>query len=427
MADERRGLLLGRGLRLRARCRTRRRGRRARSRRGPGSIRYAASSVSSAGSSRRSDFASWSDEPASRERGRRARAPARRRRPRPPRASAKRSPSTASADLAATGAELALAPRHVDARRPRSAPPGAPRRASSTRASRLRNSKRRKISFSCERSGGASTSAAGSTSIVEVAPHRREQLRVARLLGVLAHRLRARRRELVDVLEHALERPVLRDQLPGRLVADPGNAGDVVRGVALEADEVRHLLGRDAVARLDALGRVDVDVRDAARRHHQADVLRAELERVAVGRDDAGLDPRLVGARGERRDHVVGLPALELEVPVAERLDDRAEVRELLAQEVGHRPPLGLVLRRQLRAVHGPRVPGDRDALRPVVGEQLEEHVGEAEQRVRREALGSSRAPRAARRTPGRRGCCRRRGRARRRAPARRRAGARRR
>ena len=35
----------------------------------------------------------------------------------------------------------------------------------------------------------------------------------------------------------------------------------------------------------------------------------------------------------------------------------------------------------------GPRVPGDGDALRPVVGEQLEEHVREAEQRVRREAL----------------------------------------
>ena len=37
--------------------------------------------------------------------------------------------------------------------------------------------------------------------------------------------------------------------------------------------------------------------------------------------------------------------------------------------------------------MHGPRVPGDRDALRPVVGEQLEEHVREAEQRVGGEAL----------------------------------------
>ena len=167
----------------------------------------------------------------------------------------------------------------------------------------------------------------------------------------------------------------------------PGDARDVVGRVALQADEVGHLLGRDPVAGEDALGRVDVHVRDAARRHHQADVLGAELEGVAVGGDDARLDARLVRAGGERRDDVVRLPALELEVPVAERLHDRAEVRELLPQEVGHRLPVDLVLGRELGAVHGARVPGDGDALRPVVGEELEEHVREAEEGIRREAL----------------------------------------
>ena len=222
---------------------------------------------------------------------------------------------------------------------------------------------------------------------LEVAAHRRELLRGARLLGVLADRLRAGRRQLVDVLEHLLERAVLRDQLAGGLVADPGNAGDVVGGVALEPDEVRHLLGLDPEPQLDALGRVDVDVGDAARGHHQRDVVGDELEGVAVGRDDRRLDPGLVGAVRERGDHVVGLPALELEVAVAEGLDDRPEVRELLPQQVRHRLALDLVGLEQLGPVHGPRVPGDGDALRPVVGEQLEEHVREAEQRVRREAL----------------------------------------
>ena len=37
--------------------------------------------------------------------------------------------------------------------------------------------------------------------------------------------------------------------------------------------------------------------------------------------------------------------------------------------------------------MHGSRVPGDGDAFRPVVDEQLEEHVDEPEQRVGREAL----------------------------------------
>jgi hypothetical protein len=71
------------------------------------------------------------------------------------------------------------------------------------------------------------------------------------------------RREVVGVRDHLLERPVLLDQLTGRLVADPRDAGDVVARVALEPDEVRNLVGPDPVAGLDALGRVDVHVGDA--------------------------------------------------------------------------------------------------------------------------------------------------------------------
>src|SRR5581483_702373 len=119
--------------------------------------------------------------------------------------------------------------------------------------------------------------------------------------------------------------------------------------------------------------------------------LGAELERVPVGRDDARPDPGRVRAGRERRDHVVGLPALELEVPVAEGLDDRPEVGELLAEQVGHRPaPLLVDHLGRLRdrgAVHRPGVPRDGDAPRAVVGEQLEEHVREAEERVRRAAV----------------------------------------
>jgi hypothetical protein len=204
---------------------------------------------------------------------------------------------------------------------------------------------------------------------------------------VFAQRPPAGRRELVDVLEHALEGPVLRDQLAGGLVADPGNAGDVVGGVALETDEVRHLLGRHPVACEDPLRGVDVDVRDPARGHHQRDAVGDQLKRVAVGRDDGGLDPRLVGSRSERGDDVVRLPALELEIPVSEGLHDRPEMGELLGQQVRHRPAVDLVLGVELLAVRGARVPGDRNAFRPVVGQELEEHVREPEERIRREAL----------------------------------------
>ena len=226
---------------------------------------------------------------------------------------------------------------------------------------------------------------------LEVTPHGRELLRQAGLIGVLCDGTRASGRELARVLDHGLEGAEAADQLTCGLVADAGDARDVVRRVALEPDEVGHLVGPDAVAGLDPSRRVDVDVGDTAGRHHQADVVRAQLERIPVGRDDAGADALGVGARGERGDHVVGLPALELEVAVPERLDERPEARELLAQQVRHRLAALLVDHvgrpGQLGSVHGPRVPRHRDRLRPVVGKQLEEHVREPEQRVRRHAV----------------------------------------
>src|SRR6185437_12070382 len=66
---------------------------------------------------------------------------------------------------------------------------------------------------------------------------------------------------------------------------------------------------------------------------------------------------------------------------------DRTKVRELLGEQIRHRLPLDLVGIEQLMPVHRPGVPGYGDALRPVVRKQLEQHVREAEQSVRREAL----------------------------------------
>src|SRR5438034_1378675 len=79
-----------------------------------------------------------------------------------------------------------------------------------------------------------------------------------------------------------------------------------------------------------------------------------------------------------------------VEVAVAEGLHARPAVRRLLAEPLWHRLALDLVGHEQLRPVHGAGVAGDSDALRPVVGEELEEHVREPEQRIRREALARS-------------------------------------
>ncbi len=62
-------------------------------------------------------------------------------------------------------------------------------------------------------------------------------------------------------------------------------------------------------------------------------------------------------------------------------------MQELLTQEVGHRTAVGLVLGVDFLPLRGPRVPRDGDAARLVVGQELEEHVREAEERVRRLAV----------------------------------------
>ena len=171
--------------------------------------------------------------------------------------------------------------------------------SSSTRFSSARNSKRRKISFSWARSGGSRTSCAGSQSMSRSRRIVASSFEVRAMSACSVMFLRRAGESSSACSITASSEPYWAISWPAVLSPMPGNAGDVVGGVALQPDEVRHLLGRDAVARLDALGRVDVDVGDAARRHHQADVLAAELEGVAVGRDDARLDP-LACRRGSR-------------------------------------------------------------------------------------------------------------------------------
>ena len=269
------------------------------------------------------------------------------------------------------------------------AAPGTAASSSSMRRSSARNSKRRKSSPIVARSGGSasawprSTSSGRSRSIVARSFERSASSRCS--ISVCR---RFSPGTAVDVRVDALERAEAHEQVGGGLVADAGHARDVVGRVALEPDEVGHEPRRDAVAGLDALGRVDVHVGHAARREQHADVLGDELERVAIVRDHARRDPLLVRAQAERADHVVGLVALELDVAVPEGLDERAQVRLLLLEQRRRRLARRLVAREALEAVHGPRVPGHDHALGVVVGEQPHEHVREAEQRVRREAVG---------------------------------------
>ena len=191
-------------------------------------------------------------------------------------------------------------------------------------------------------------------------------------------------RDLVDAREHGLEVAEALQQVRGGLVADARDAGDVVARVALEADEVGDQLRRDAVAVDHALAVVDLRVGDAARGGHDPHALADQLVGVAVAGHDHHGDLALLRLLDERGDHVVGLEALDGDVAVPERLDQRAQVRPLQLQEIGPARALRLVVGGELLAARQAGVPHHDGRHLAVIGEDLHEHRREAEDRVRR-------------------------------------------
>ena len=224
---------------------------------------------------------------------------------------------------------------------------------------------------------------------LHVALDRREAPRHARRLGVLAQvQFALGPTDVLDVRQHALQRAVALKQLARRLVADARDARDVVGGVPLQAVEVRDELRGDPVAIEHRLAVVDLRVGDAARGgHHLDQPLRVDqLEDVAVAADDHHWHRRAGPQRPlcERRDHVVGLVALDPHVGVPEGLHERFHRRPLLLEQVRAGAALGLVLGEQLRATRAARIPGNHGRRDPVLGDDLHEHRGEPEDRVGR-------------------------------------------
>ena len=220
---------------------------------------------------------------------------------------------------------------------------------------------------------------------LDVVDHRRQPLRDPRVLGVLGQVLLALRAgDLVDVREHLLERPEALEELGGGLVADPRDSRDVVGGVALEPDEVGDELGRDPVALDHPVAVIDLRVGDPARRGHHPDPVADQLVDVAVAGDDHHRDPCRRGIPGHRRDHVVGLIALDRDVLEAERLGQRRQVRPLLLEQVRARLALRLVLGVDVLSARPALVPGDDHRPRAEVDQQLGHHRRESVDRIRR-------------------------------------------
>ena len=192
------------------------------------------------------------------------------------------------------------------------------------------------------------------------------------------------RRDLVDPGEHVIEAAELADELGRGLLADPRDARDVVGGVALERLVVDHLVGPQAEPLVDPGDVVHDGVLDAGTGGHQPHPRRHQLEHVEVDGDDRRLEVLVAfELLGDRPDDVVGLEARHLVDRDPQRLDDLADLRELVAQVVRHALAGRLVLGVLLVPERGTReVERDREVVRLEVLEAAQDDAREAEHAV---------------------------------------------
>ena len=197
------------------------------------------------------------------------------------------------------------------------------------------------------------------------------------------------RREPAGV-EHRLQRAVLGEQRRRRLRADALRARELVGRVAAQGDEVRHLLGLDAVSLAHLAGPDPRELGDALDRLEDGRPLADELERVAVGGGDERLAAAclLLGDRGG--EEIVRLVARLLPGDEPERPDELRQEVELLEQlgvedaaalVGGEAPPGGRSARR--------RSPTDHHRARLLGFPEAEQEVREADERARGQARGA--------------------------------------
>ena len=183
---------------------------------------------------------------------------------------------------------------------------------------------------------------------------------------------------------------------------DPGHAGQVVRALTDHGREVAVAGRGDAVLLLDLLGTHAPHLGDAADGVEDRHPVGDELERVTVTRADEDVDVLGLGLRGDRRDDVVGLVAVELDERDAQRVEDLLDERDLPLELVGSAGAARLVVGVLLGAERVARlVEGHHHVRRLLVAQHVDEHRGEAVDGVgvlpgaRGEVLGGEREERA--------------------------------
>ena len=195
--------------------------------------------------------------------------------------------------------------------------------------------------------------------------------------------------DLVDAVEHGLQRPELLQELGRGLVADPRDARDVVGGVPLQADQVRDELGRHAVALDHSVAVVDLGVGHSAGGGHDPHPVADHLVDVAIAGDDHHGDLRVAGApneasRSRRR------PPTRPPSRCGSRTPRRAAPGAATAPRAGRAARVAGPCT-PCTSCSRPDIPASQATitrLRPVLDQDLGHHRGEAVDRVRRPPVG---------------------------------------
>ena len=209
--------------------------------------------------------------------------------------------------------------------------------------------------------------------------NRHKELALEQLLGVLPHEaLDPGRRHLVHALDERLRAAELVDELHRCLLADAGNAGDVVGRIAGERLHVALLRGFEpAVALAYGVLVVDACIAEPGGEQHP-DVRRDELQRVRVAGGDERVHAVLRAPCRDRAQHVVGLVAGRFEDGNAKGVHHLLHALHVAGQFWRDGGTVGLVLRVQLIAESAlRRIERDGGVRGPVVGKGLEECGGE--------------------------------------------------
>ena len=186
---------------------------------------------------------------------------------------------------------------------------------------------------------------------------------------------------VVQVFIYALQAAELLHQRQRGLFADARHAGDVVGRIAHQA------LDFDELQRLHTVFFADRrrvhDKRLAVGREQHGRLVVHQLQAVAVAGRQQRRAARARAGGGQRAQDVVGLPPGLAHLHKAEVVQQLLDHRQLLGQFLRHAVAGGLVtvvgfVAESRRAL----VPGDGDGVGAVGGEQVEQNILEAEDRV---------------------------------------------